>query len=165
VILFNSEIVEFVRPWFPIVLQRMLTGVVLWLSVGSNEKYGLIAPDHELFEHHPTVNSELLNLLRLGKIIPHRDILEIKEGTRVVKFADGQQEEFDLIVAATGYNLAFPMLSNDILPFKGGVPELMAGLVGYNYHHLYIFGIGQVRYGAGPLVRSRGFSTNHKNTG
>lgn len=28
----------------------------------------------------------------------------------------------------------------------------MAGLVAYNYKHLYVFGIGQVRYGAGPLI-------------
>jgi len=69
-----------------------------------------------------------------------------------VKFIDGQQEEFDLIIAATGYNLLFPMFSKNILPFKDGIPQLMAGLVGYNYRHLYVFGIGQVRYGAGPLV-------------
>jgi len=74
----------------------------------------IVAPDHDLFEHHPTVrleanreysecliqlqvNSELLNLLRLGRIVPHVDVLEIIEGTKVVKFVDGKEEEVTLL--------------------------------------------------------------------
>ena len=33
--------VEFVRPWFPVVFQRLITRLILWVSVGPNEKYGL----------------------------------------------------------------------------------------------------------------------------
>jgi len=46
------------------------------------------------------VNSELLNLLRLGRIVPHVDVLEIKEGTKVVKFVDGKEEEVMLNLLA-----------------------------------------------------------------
>jgi hypothetical protein len=60
-------------------------------------------PDHAIFEHHPTINSELLHYIKLGRIVPHPDIAKIEDDT--VHFIDGTSERFDMIVYATGYNL------------------------------------------------------------
>jgi hypothetical protein len=65
--------------------------------------YGLQKPDHAIFEHHPTINSELLHYIKLGRIKPHPDVAKIQGDT--VHFVDGSSEQFDMIVYATGYNL------------------------------------------------------------
>ncbi len=60
--------VEVVKPWFPMFLQRFLARIAIRVTFGSFDKYGLENPDHKVFEHHPTINSDLLNYLRLGDI-------------------------------------------------------------------------------------------------
>ncbi len=47
---------------------------------GSYEQYGLMAPDHAIWDRHPTINSELLELLRKGAIAPHPDIARFRGG-------------------------------------------------------------------------------------
>ncbi len=44
------------------------------------------------------------------------------------------------------------MLDKEVLEFKDGVPQLVADLYVENYKNLYVLGIGQPRYGAGPLM-------------
>lgn len=142
--------VDVIKPWMPLWFQRTLLRLFLKLSVGPYESYGLQKPDHAIFEHHPTINSELLHYIKLGRIRPHPDIAKITDDT--VQFVDGTSERFDMIVYATGYNLAFPMVDKEVVPEKDGVPQLVSGLIAEGYKHLYIFGITQVRYGAGPLI-------------
>jgi hypothetical protein len=77
----------------------------VWHSITFSivASYGLQKPDHAIFEHHPTINSELLHYIKLGRIRPHPDIAKITDDT--VQFVDGTSEQFDMIVYATGYNL------------------------------------------------------------
>jgi hypothetical protein len=44
------------------------------------------------------------------------------------------------------------MVDKEVVPYRDGVPQLVSGLIAEGYKHLYIFGITQVRYGAGPLM-------------
>jgi hypothetical protein len=92
----------------PEAVQRFFIRIFLKVTVGSYSNYGLPEPDHKLFEHHPTINSELLNYIKLGKIKPHSDIKRF-DG-KMVEFTDGTKEEIDIIVYATGYRMEFPMI-------------------------------------------------------
>ncbi len=58
-------------PWMPIFAQKLIIKFLLKITVGSYTNYGLPDPDHQLFEHHPTINSDLLLYLQLGKVVPH----------------------------------------------------------------------------------------------
>jgi len=138
-------------PWYlPFWLVVKIVKLTLFLVVGDYRKYGLPKPDHEPFQHHPTINSELLNNIRLGNIIPHGDIAEFSGGNTVT-FKDGRREDFDLVVAATGFHMSIPMLK-DLVKYKDDVPQLVGGLFLPNYRNLYISIGGQVRYGAGPVI-------------
>ncbi|MGZ6143464.1 MAG: flavin-containing monooxygenase [Myxococcales bacterium] len=141
--------VEIMKPWMPVAVQRLLLKGLLRIVVGRYQSYGLPAPDHELFEHHPTVNSELLYFLRHGRVTAHPDVNAFHG--REVEFADGRREEVDLVVCATGYNVSFPFLADDLLRWKKGMPELI-GPASPDHAGLYFFGLGQPRYGAGPLI-------------
>lgn len=141
---------ELVRPWMPVGLQRVLLKSLVRLIVGPYQNYGLCEPDHELFNRHPTINSELLYQLRHGRITPHPDIS--RWDGDVVEFVDGAKEPFDLVVCGTGYHTSFPMLAPGLVNFDvHGMPQLIAGM-NPEHKNLYVFGLGQPRYGAGPLI-------------
>ena len=141
---------EFMQPWMPVWFQRALLKGLLRVIVGRYESYGLQHPDHQPFEHHPTVNTELLHYLRHGRVLPHPDIARY-DGD-YVEFTDGVRERFDLIITATGYNVSFPFLAPDVVKWHDGMPQIIGGAVLPEHKNLYFFGLGQPRSGAGPLI-------------
>jgi len=141
---------ELMRPWVPVGLQRRVIKSLVRVIVGRYESYGLAHPDHEPFEHHPTINSELLHQLRHGRITPHPDVR--RWDGHAVEFVDGTRVEVDLVVCATGYHVSFPFLAPGLVEVRDGVPQLVGGLLSRRHKNLYIFGVGQPRYGAGPLI-------------
>jgi len=148
--MFGIPSVELIKLWMPLWFQRIFVPAMLRIFVGRYEQYGLQHPDHKIFEKHPTINSELLYFLKHGRITPCRDIKRY-DGDEV-EFVDGSRGTFDLIVAATGYHLSLPMLAPGLVEYKNGMPQLINGMLLPDHKNIYIFGTGQARYGAGPLI-------------
>jgi cation diffusion facilitator CzcD-associated flavoprotein CzcO len=148
--MFGVPVVELVKPWMPMWLQRLFLRGVLAITVGDYRRYGLQKPDHAIFEHHPTINSELLHYIKHGRIAPHPDVARYDGDT--VEFTDGTRERFDLIVAATGFHQTIPFLSRDIVPVEGPIVKLYGSMMSDRYRNLYVFGWAQARYGFGPIV-------------
>lgn len=148
--MFGVPSVELIKLWMPLWLQQLLIPLLIRVFVGRYEQYGLQRPDHKVFERHPTINSELLYFLKHGRVMPHPDIR--RYDGQYVEFVDGTREPFDLIVAATGYHLSLPVLAPGLVEYKNGMPQLIHGMLLPDHKNLYIFGTGQARYGAGPLI-------------
>lgn len=148
---FGTPTVELVRSWMPIAVQRRLIKALLRVVVGRYEDYGLPAPDHEIFEAHPTVSTEVFHYLTHGRITPRPDVARV-EGT-TVHFADGTSDTFDTVVCATGYRVSFPFLEAGVVPVTGKVARLVGGILPEDTFQLYVPGWSQPRYGLGPLVR------------
>jgi hypothetical protein len=148
--MFGVPTVELMRPWMPAAAQRRFIKALVRVFVGRYSDYGLQEPDHEPLEHHPTINSELLYHLRHGRITPHPDVARWDGGE--VEFVDGARAQIDLVVAATGYHVSFPFLADGLLEWRRGKPVLIGGVVPPGRRNLYVFGLGQPRYGAGPLI-------------
>ena len=149
--LFGKPSAESPAIYLPVFLQRFILKLALRLVVGKYEDYGLPKPDHKLFEHHPTVSSEILHYLKHGRIKPHKDIKKFEGKT--VEFVDGEQIEVDTIICATGFFVSFPFLPENLVPVKNGnIAQLYGGMVLPEYKNLYVFGTQQVRYGVGPLI-------------
>lgn len=70
--------------------------------------YGLPAPDHDIDQAHPIMNSLILYHIGHGDIAPKPDIRELRG--RSVVFEDGSTEEVDLLLYATGYDSDLPFL-------------------------------------------------------
>lgn len=149
-VMLGKPTVELFEPWMPVAAQRAMLKAALRVIVGPYENYGLQHPDHDIFERHPTINSELLHYLRHGRIIPHRDVRRY-DGHQV-EFVDGTRAEIDLVVCATGYHVRFPFLAEGVLRWQDGMPDLINGLLPQRNKNMYFFGTGQPRYGAGPLI-------------
>jgi hypothetical protein len=149
--LFGQPSAESWALYLPVFVQRAILKLFLKVVVGRYEDYGLPHPDHKLFEHHPTVSSEILHYLKHGRIKPHKDIKRFEGKT--VEFIDGERIEVDTIVCATGFFVSFPFLPEGLVSVKNGnIAQVYAGCVLPDYKNLYVFGTQQVRYGVGPLI-------------
>ena len=146
----GRPLLEILPGWMPVWMQRLMLRALLRIVVGKYEDYGLPRPEHRIFDAHPTVNSELLHYIRHGCIHPRPDIARFDGNA--VEFIDGRREEFDLVVAATGYHLSFPFLPEGLVPMKNGLPLLYSDCVLPTLKNLYVIGTSQPRYGFGPLL-------------
>ena len=102
--------------WLPNLLAEPLRQLSLRIQIGKYQEYGLPQPNFPVVRAHPTMNSELLYKIRHGKVLPRRGIKAI-EG-KIVTFSDGLREEYDTIVAATGYKIALPFFDRDFICYE-----------------------------------------------
>lgn len=94
----------------PLWLQRKLLSVTLWLARGRQEDYGVPKPNRPLLSEHPTLSQDLLNVAGRGLVSFKPNIKEFKGKT--VVFEDGSEQDFDIIIYATGYEVSFPFLKH-----------------------------------------------------
>jgi cation diffusion facilitator CzcD-associated flavoprotein CzcO len=148
---FGKPAIESPLMGLPVSIQRFLLRILLRVVVGKYEDYGLPKPDHRIFEKHPTISTEIFHYLKHGRIKPRPDVARFDGKT--VHFTDGTSDDFDMIVAATGFYVSFPFLPEGMVPMKNDqLPLLYAGCVLPEYKHFYLIGTQQVRYGIGPLL-------------
>ena len=123
-------------------LRQRLAGWMIRLAVGRPAKYGLAEPEGRILEVHPTLNSDFLDALRHGKVHPRPGIASV-DG-RKVRFADGREDSFDVIVAATGYRISFPFLSEPFNEWTGAEPPpLYLRMMPADIANLFFIGLFQ----------------------
>ncbi|RUO27464.1 monooxygenase [Aliidiomarina sanyensis] len=122
--------------------QRAMTWLLRLLQGNYERTYGLPQPKNLVLSHHPTVNSDLLDFIRHGRIIPKRAIEQVNQ--RQVSFAGGDSCEVDIIVACTGFRTVFPFLDVEILDVadQEQVP-LYLKMMHPDYQGLYFIGLFQ----------------------
>ena len=148
---FGKPSIESPLVHLPIFIQRFLLRGLLRIVVGKYEDYGLPKPDHKIFEKHPTISTEIFHYLKHGRIKPRPNV-ERFDG-KTIYFKDGTSDDFDMIVAATGFYLSFPFLPEGFVPMKNEqLAQVYGGCVLPEYKHFYLIGTQQVRYGIGPLL-------------
>lgn len=136
-----TDVVANKNKWLPLKWKYFFSEQIVKLINGSNKLYGLQEPDHRAGGTHPTVNDELLYKLRHGKVSPKVDI-ERFEG-KTVHFKDGTQEDFDVVIACTGYVLAHPFFKKDFLDYSEGDVPLYLKMFHPDYENLYFIGMFQ----------------------
>jgi hypothetical protein len=93
-------------PYLPLSWQRKAAQMLAPVLGTDPTSYGLPAPNHKLFEAHPTQSVELPLRLGSGDVTPKPNVARL-DGDTVV-FDDGTSDVFDVIIYATGYNITFP---------------------------------------------------------
>jgi dimethylaniline monooxygenase (N-oxide forming) len=132
----------------PLSVQRFFFNRLLKTAVGEMTDYGLPKPDHKLLEAHPTVSSELLPRIGHGDIAVKPNIDRFSGGRRV-RFADGSEEEIDLVVYCTGYKIEFPFLDEQVFSAPGNRMPLYKRAVSVENPGLYFIGFIQP---LGPIM-------------
>jgi hypothetical protein len=109
------------------------------LLVGPHHRYGLPAPDHKLFEAHPTACTTYLDHLVHGRITAKPGI-ERLEGHKV-HFTDGTSEDVDLLVYATGYTISFPFMDASLILDDDGRSRLFIHTFARDRDDLFVAGL------------------------
>ncbi len=102
--------------FLPKFIVRFLQKITLRIQLGKYEDYGLETPPFSVTKSHPTLNSELLYKIRHGKVTPRKGIEKIKG--KLVQFTDGTSQEYDTIIAATGYKISTPFFDKDFINYE-----------------------------------------------
>lgn len=127
--------------WMPIKVRSFFNELLLKFFWGKYEDYGLRPIKEPFGATHPTINDELLHKIRHGKVAPRMDI-ERFDGNQVI-FEDGKTEEFDSIIACTGYWLSHPFFDKDFIDYSEGPVPLYLKMFHPEYQNLYFIGMFQ----------------------
>jgi hypothetical protein len=149
-VLFGRPFHEAFPIYAPLWIQRILLRMTLRMVVGDYSRYGLPRPDHNILDRVPTINSELLDYLRHGRVKPRPGVLHYDGDC--VTFTDGSTASYDLIVCATGFNLEFPFFAKGFVPIRDGVAPLYADVLLPEHKNLYLTNALHPIYGFGPPI-------------
>jgi hypothetical protein len=123
----------------PPFLKQHVDKRLLKLFTGDPQRVGFPEPDHKLYEAHPIVNSLVLYYAGHGDIDVKKDIDHFEGKT--VHFLDGSQEDYDLILLATGYQLYYPFIEDQILNWEGAAPHLYLNIFHPERDNLFVLGM------------------------
>jgi cation diffusion facilitator CzcD-associated flavoprotein CzcO len=138
----------------PLPVQRFFIGRMLGITAGDMTAYGLPKPDHKLLEAHPTVSAELLSRLGHGDIEVKPNIDRFAGG-RTVRFADGSEEEIDLVVYCTGYKITFPFFDEDLISAGDNRLPLYRRVASVEHPGLYFIGFIQPLGAIMPIAEAQ----------
>jgi cation diffusion facilitator CzcD-associated flavoprotein CzcO len=113
----------------PVWLRRIISLRAMHRAIGRPERHGLPRPDHRLWETHPIVNSELLDRIAAGAIVPAAAVDRFTEQGAL--FSDGSAQDFDIVICATGYRTVLPFIDTRLLgaDSAAGLPQLYLNLL------------------------------------
>ncbi len=136
--------------WIPKKLGDVLRRWSLRLLIGGYGKYNLPDPDFAITADHPTMNSELLYSIRHGRVHPRKGIKHVQGKT--VEFENGLKEEYDVIIAATGYKIETPFFEKEFLDYSEAdrIP-LFLRIFHPVHEKLYFIGLVQPQGAIWPL--------------
>lgn len=123
----------------PMALKRKIDGMILKWFVGDPQKYGFPKPDYKLYESHPIVNSLVLYHAGHGDMKVRADIARFEGDT--VHFVDGTHADYDMVLAATGYNLDYPFIDPSLLNWQGHAPHLYLNAIHPERDDLFVLGM------------------------
>ena len=147
-------ITDLIQTWMPELVQRWMSYIIIQLTFGQHEKYGLPKPSYQIFKKHPTLNNEVPYYIQHGRIQAKPGVKHLNGEN--VEFVDGSSEAFDLIVCATGFHVSYPFLPPVLQRVEGAIVKCYGGCFLDDYKGIYYIGWGQARGGVGSLMSAFG---------
>lgn len=136
----SDKVAEGTR-WLPVRVRSFLNEILLKFYWGDYKNYGLRPITVPFGATHPTINDELMHKIRHGKVKPRMDIKRF-EGKKVI-FEDGKEEEYDSVIACTGYWLSHPFFDPDFIDYSKGPVPLYLKMFHPTITNLYFIGMFQ----------------------
>lgn len=128
--------------WLPRKVRQYGLKILVRLILGPYSRYNLPENTTLPLDTHPTLNSDLLDYIRHGRIKP-RGAIKSFDGL-TVNFSDGSSLDFDIICACTGFWTEFSFFDKSLINFKDleKVP-LYKKMMHEKYENLYFIGLFQ----------------------
>lgn len=129
----------FMKPWFPHKLRQKLVQFLIWCVHGHPEKLGLPPVKERV---HATSSGTVVNDIAYNRI-------EVKHGIdrvegKTIHFNDGTSDDFDVIIAATGYLIDLPFLPEGMVPHENNRIRLWQRVMSPDWPGLNFIGMMNV---------------------
>lgn len=108
-----ADVIAARQRWVPQGLRQWGLTRLLRLLQGPYAALGLPENSNPVLSQHPTLNSDLLDLIRHGRVVVRPGVSRFDGHT--VHFSDGTQGTYDTVVAATGFKITFPFFEPGFL--------------------------------------------------
>jgi hypothetical protein len=145
---------QIIKPWVavhvPWQIRQPLSQMLLRLTVGPPERYGLPEPTRGLFQDHPTITDTVLSRISHGELTPKPGISALAPGS--VAFTDGSEEPVDAIVWCTGYRVSMPFLDEALTGPDPKELPLYKRIFHLDCPDLFFIGLMQSTGSAFPIV-------------
>lgn len=133
---FTDTTMMLYKTWFPDRLRRWIIRLLVYLFHGRMSDLGF---KPLVKRAHPTTNAVLVQHIAYRRVIVKVGIEHI-EGKRI-HFSDGTSDEFDVLIAATGYLIDLPFISSSIVPIVNNSVDLYKRIVPPGQYGLYFVGM------------------------
>ncbi|WP_085317152.1 flavin-containing monooxygenase [Derxia lacustris] len=114
--------------------------------------FGLPAPDHDIDQAHPIMNSQLLYHVGHGDVVPKPDVARFDGGR--VHFTDGSSADIDVVVHATGFEVSLPFLDKSVVDWTRGLSGIFLHMVPPKHDNLLFFGYLNAPSGYGNVANT-----------
>ncbi len=111
-----TDVIAARSAWVPGWIRQITFTLLLRVMQGRYRQYGLPENPRPPLTQHPTLNSDLLDFIRHGRIAPRPGVASL-DGHDVV-FSDGRREPYDIICACTGFWTTFPFFDTALINFR-----------------------------------------------
>jgi cation diffusion facilitator CzcD-associated flavoprotein CzcO len=132
---FTDITAQIQRPWIPRALRRRITRFLTWLAHGDMTKLGFKRPEALT---HVTSNATVVTDIAYRRIVVKQGISAVEGKT--IYFVDGTAEEFDVLIAATGYLIDLDFISPEVLRLADNKLELYMRIAPPGWPGLYFMG-------------------------
>lgn len=110
----SRTLVVLEKPWLPWPVKIWIRTALTRVFHGTMEQWGFRTPRTRT---HPISHPTLISHMAWGRIVAKPGIRSAHG--RTVRFVDGTSEDFDAVIACTGYETEFPFLPPSLLPNEG----------------------------------------------
>ena len=124
------------RPWLPDWLRRRLLRLVAYIAHGDQTKLGFKPLGDK--RTHATSNGTIITDVAYRRVEIKHEIERI-DGQRIT-FSDGSSDEFDTLIAATGYLIDLPFVPQEVVPLAENRLNLYKRIVPPGWPGLYFLG-------------------------
>ncbi len=132
---FTDITAQIQRPWLPRKLRQKLVRALVWVAHGNMQKLGFKKSSSL---SHVTSNGTVVTDIAYRRIHVKQGIEAIDGHT--IRFVDGTAEEFDTIIAATGYRIDLDMLPPNVVRVEDNRLDLFLRMVPPGWPGLFLMG-------------------------
>lgn len=124
------------RWWLPASLPRRVARWITLIVHGDMTRLGFKPMDKRA---HATSGALICHHIAYNRITVKQGIDKIEDQS--ITFSDGRSEEFDTLIAATGYRIEFPFVSPEIVPVEDNRVGLYKRIAPPNWPGLFFIGL------------------------
>ncbi len=129
---FWDTIQPFYKPWIPAAVRNRVLKALVYVIQGDMKRLGFPTTSKRV---HATSNANIVNHIHYRRVVVKNGIERI-DG-KMLHFVDGSAEEFDTLIAATGYEIDLDFVPKEILAIKDNGLDLYMRLVPPDWRGLY----------------------------